>query len=201
MTTLFAEQPNMLPPMKSNEWYTPSKYVEAAREVMGGIDLDPASCELANETVKATRFYTKKMNGLLQSWQSRSIWLNPPYGRVNDSGASVIRMFVTKLIDEYKARSFEQAILLTTVQTNSTWFQLLWDYPICFTSHRVAFIKPAYGMKADGRTSHTLGTALVYLGSNEAAFIEHFSPFGRIAKAIDTPKVQPATLPLWEVQS
>ena len=54
------------PSSKTNEWYTPAKYIEAARKVMGGIDLDPATCELANKTVKATKYHTKENNGLMQ---------------------------------------------------------------------------------------------------------------------------------------
>ena len=37
----------------NNEYYTPGQFIEAAREVMGEIDLDPASCALAQETVRA----------------------------------------------------------------------------------------------------------------------------------------------------
>ena len=41
------------------EYYTPSWIVEAARLVMGSIDLDPASNAKANETVKAKIFIPK----------------------------------------------------------------------------------------------------------------------------------------------
>ena len=60
------------------EWYTPQDYVEAARFVLGAIDLDPASAPRAQEWIKAKTFFTEQDDGLTKEWRGR-IWLNPPY--------------------------------------------------------------------------------------------------------------------------
>ena len=69
----------------SDEWYTPPEFIEMARQVMGGIDLDPASNETTQQWIQAETWYGIKDNGLTQHWQGR-VWLNPPYG----SGMSLI---------------------------------------------------------------------------------------------------------------
>jgi hypothetical protein len=75
------------------EWYTPAEWVERARDVLGRFDVDPASNPQAQETVKATRFYTKDDDGLAQPWHS-SVWLNPAYAQ------PLIAQFVDKLVAE-----------------------------------------------------------------------------------------------------
>ena len=72
------------------EHYTPAEYIEAARIVMGGIDLDPATTWTVNNwSVKASSIYTKESNGLIRQWHGR-VWLNPPGGKVkNKSNAAL----------------------------------------------------------------------------------------------------------------
>jgi hypothetical protein len=53
------------------EWYSPREVVDAALDVLGRIDLDPASCDVANTTVQAAQFYTTDTNGLAQPWRGR----------------------------------------------------------------------------------------------------------------------------------
>ena len=72
------KKPHVTNNSKDDEWYTPAKYIESAREVLGRIDLDPASNDFANKTVKADRYFTEESNGLEQEW-SGNIWMNPPY--------------------------------------------------------------------------------------------------------------------------
>jgi hypothetical protein len=40
---------------ESAEWFTPPRYIQAVREVLGGIDLDPASSRAASRIVGGRR--------------------------------------------------------------------------------------------------------------------------------------------------
>jgi len=66
---------------KTNEHFTPEIVVEPARRLLGDFDLDPASCEEANQRIKAKRIFTIHDDGLAQKWFGK-VFLNPPGGLV-----------------------------------------------------------------------------------------------------------------------
>lgn len=71
---------NLRPPSLTRngvEYYTPVEVIEAARTVLGHIDLDPCSCEAANEVVRADAYFTRVDDGLRRDWRGR-VWVNPP---------------------------------------------------------------------------------------------------------------------------
>lgn len=179
------EEFKKLPPIAYNrnsttDWHTPFEYIEAARIVLGGIDLDPASSELANQTVKATEYFTADDNGLNHEWRGR-IWLNPPFA------SGLIEKFVDKLL----ASSFEAAIILVDNATETRWFRKLADNSsaIVFTTGRINFFKG--GTQEAG--SPTRGQAFFYFGSAPDRFFATFQKFGWCAKKIIPPIVE-ATL-------
>jgi len=104
------------------EWYTPQNIIEAARLTMGKIDLDPASCETANRTVKATRFFSLVDSGLAQEWHGR-VWMNHPFGRDNNA------LWIKKLIGEYESGRIVQACCITFASTSEEWYRPLLSYP------------------------------------------------------------------------
>ena len=66
------------------EFYTPSSIMKPVRNILGPIDLDPASCERANRTVEAKKYFTKDDDGLKQDWKLyKTVFTNPPYQQPN----------------------------------------------------------------------------------------------------------------------
>jgi phage N-6-adenine-methyltransferase len=151
-----------------NEWYTPAEFVERARAALGEIDLDPASSDAAQATVKAARHFTEADDGLSRDWDGR-VWLNPPYAQ------PAISQFADKLCAEWMAENVEAAIVLTHNYTDTTWFQQIAYHAraICFTRGRVKFVSPAGDLAAP-----TQGQAFFYLGQEPKRFAEAFADVG-----------------------
>jgi hypothetical protein len=154
----------------NSEWFTPAEYIEAARDVMGGIDLDPASTPEANEIVGAEVFYTIADDGLAQDWGG-NVWLNPPYA------ADAIGRFCDKLAKEYLDDAVTAACVLTNNATETAWFQTLAGSAacLCFPRGRVSFWHP----DKDG-AAPLQGQAVTYLGRDRERFISAFSCFGLV---------------------
>lgn len=156
-----------------NEWYTPEEYVDTVREFLGGIDLDPASSEVAQKVVQAGRFFTIEDNGLEQDWAGK-VWLNPPYAQ------PAISHFITKAVDEFNAGNVDEAVVLTHNYTDTAWFHNAATNcsAICFTRGRIGFVSPE-GKKA----APTQGQAFFYFGERVEQFRDAFSKTGFVVVA------------------
>lgn len=157
------------------EWYTPAEYVEAARDVLGQIDLDPASSEVAQQTINAAEYCTMQNSGLDRGWHGR-VWLNPPYAQ------PAIGHFADKMIAEVGCGNVTRAIMLTHNYTDTGWFQGLAAVAqaICFTRGRIKFIS------SDGEVAApTQGQAFFYFGEDVDSFCERFGKMGFVALMAD----------------
>ena len=100
------------------EWYTPEFILDLVRKTFGGaIELDPASCDAAQEVVGAKRYYTVEDDGLAQDWSARNVFLNPPYS------AALMRGFADKLIHALDQGLVGEAIFLCNTSSESGFWQ------------------------------------------------------------------------------
>jgi hypothetical protein len=130
---------------KSYEWYTPPEIISLARELMGSIDLDPASSEAANLIVKAKRFWTKENSPLTCRWEAESVFLNPPGEVKGDKETKQYpKRFWEHLVINWSRSNVQQAVFVmfsveqfATLQDCSLAPQ---DFPLLFLRNRIHFI-------------------------------------------------------------
>lgn len=146
------------------EWYTPPNIIDLAREVLGHINVDPASNLIAQEWIKADTFFTEDTNGLDKPWKGK-VWVNPPYS------SSLIKKFTKKFLDEYINGTMVEGIMLTNSGSDT-----LWNIPLqkglqAYTNGRISFLQPDLTEKGKG----SRGSLFTYLGPNPKKFIEVFT--------------------------
>ena len=141
--------------MPDTEWYTPSRILSAARETLGSIDLDPASCPSAQARVKARRYLSAADDALRPAadWTAATCWLNPPYG-----GAQ-LPQFAARLLAELAAGRVGAAIWLSNCSTDTVAVQSLlaeaaW---ICLPRGRIFFDRPGGRRASPARPSILIG--------------------------------------------
>ncbi len=188
----------------SVEHFTPLHIVEAAREAMGGIDLDPFSCELANSVVRASAYYSApEMNGFEREWSGR-VFCNPPGGKVGKRSSQALAWL--KLMNENAAGRVDMAVFicfnlgfLQVVQSYSLMTPL--DLPICYPKTRISYLTPrlpAKPTKAQAASFEATGlcegesppgaSCIVFLPreldmgglADINRFVKAFSPIGRV---------------------
>lgn len=152
-----------------SEWYTPKKYIDAARKLMGTIDIDPASSDVANKIIEAATHYTAKDDGLTQEWTG-NVWMNPPYSQ------PFVTQFCDLLVEKYVGGEVDQACVLVNNATETEFYQNMMNHcnAICFIKGRVKFIDEegnAGGAPLQGQT-------ILYFGENVGEFGSIFSEFG-----------------------
>jgi hypothetical protein len=150
------------------EWYMPAPVLALVREVLGPIDVDPASCAAAQAVVGATTFYTAEDDGLGHPWYG-TVFCNPPYSM------PLVARFCGKLLEELDAGHTTAAILLINSVTDTDWFHAIAPRAaaLCFTDGRIAF---QHATREGLRPCQ--GQALLYFGPHVERFDEVFAPLG-----------------------
>lgn len=163
-------------------WQTPDEYLDAARELMGGIDIDPASSERAQLRIKAKVYYTKDTNGLDKPWLGKLL-LCPPYGK------EILEQFCEKAVVEYNLGNVTEGVIIThTSTTHLDYFQhvLKISSAICLIDGCIKWIAgheqeqqaiDRMGIKWHAEYDQH-GCIVFYLGGNVDGFKRIFSRFG-----------------------
>ena len=161
---------------KSRSWCTPPKYADAVYEFFSGeVDLDP--CSNTYSLIKAKKAFMLPYNdGLLEDWNYRTIFVNPPYGSDRERGTT-IKDWIARC---YKAHSlyFSEVLALIPVATNTKhWKDYIFGKASCICFLYDTRLKFWIDGKCDDKGA-PMSCAMVYWGNNISKFIYIFSKFG-----------------------
>lgn len=151
--------------------YAPADLAATAREVLGTIDLDPASDTTGQSLIPARTVYTLADDGLAQPWHGR-VWLFPPQdGRM--------AAWVAKLIHEYRCERTTAALLYAGLDPRAPWWQhLAGEATVCFLPGAIRATMTRGGPLPRTR----MGAILAYLGPDHDHFTRVATELGTVMR-------------------
>lgn len=163
---------------KKKDWQTPKKYVDAVKDVFGGIiSLDPCSSQysIVNAEVE---YMLPEHDGLSQIWNFQTIYVNPPYGNDTERGTRIIDWL--RKCDQANSVFGSEVIALIPVATNTAhWKKYIYGKAtaICFLyDTRLKFLVDG---KDEGKGA-PMSCAIIYWGNNFQRFFDVFIQHGAV---------------------
>ncbi len=163
---------------QKQSWGTPHKYVVAVKDVFGGhITLDPCSNKWS--IVEAnTEYRLPNLDGLLETWDFPTVYVNPPYGADRERGTT-IKDWLCKCTHAFKHYGAEVLALVPVATNTSHWKEYVWGQAIsvCFLSDtRLHFLMEG---RDEGKGA-PMACAMIYWGTPYERFQRVFTEFGAV---------------------
>ena len=112
----------------NDEYGTPQEFFNKW-DMRYNFTLDPCATP---KMAKCDRFFTKKDNGLIQSWENCVVWCNPPYSK--------LKPWVMKARDE-SFNNGATVVMLIPARTGTSMFKICWTAKeIHFVEGRIRFV-------------------------------------------------------------
>jgi DNA N-6-adenine-methyltransferase (Dam) len=162
----------------NKHWGTPKKYVDAVKKCFGGvINLDPCSNRFS--IVRARVEYSlPSHDGLKESWNFPTIYVNPPYGNDREHGKT-IKDWLRKCEEAHREYRAEVIALVPVATNTGHWKTYIYGQAtsICFLyDTRLRFLENG---KDEGKGA-PMSCAMIYWGRDSSRFSEIFMPFGAV---------------------
>lgn len=162
----------------SQDWCTPPKYVRAVREFFSGrIELDP--CSNQHSIVKAdVEYCLPEKDGLHESWNYHTIYVNPPYGADRKRGTT-IRDWLRRCAGANAKHGAEVLALVPVAVNTRHWKLYVWGAATAVAFLYDTRLRFLVNGKDAGKGA-PMACAMVYWGQDYERFESIFLRFGAV---------------------
>ena len=161
----------------SQDWSTPKKYVDAVREVLGTIRLDPCSNEWSIVGADV-EWRLPESDGLTKDWDFSTIYVNPPYGTDTVRGTRISN-WLQKCAEARDAFGSDVIALVPVAANTKHWKRYVWPEAdaVCFLyDTRLRFLVNG----RDDDKGAPMACAAIYWGGSKRTFSEEFAKHGAV---------------------